>query len=52
MAPLNSFILQYLFHNQFVFCFRKWKDYIEKYMIANFTRATLIYKHHLPNITS
>ena len=30
MTPLKSFILQYLCHNQFVFCFWKWKHYIEK----------------------
>ena len=49
MATLNSFILQYLYHNQFVFCFRKWKYYIEKHLIGNFTRLKLIYKHHLRN---
>ena len=38
MAPLNNFTLQYLCHNQFVFCFRKWKHYIEKHLITNFTQ--------------
>ena len=52
MVPLNSFILQYLRHNQFAFCFRKFKNYIEKHLIANFTRFTRIYKHHLHNNTS
>ena len=31
MLPLNSFILQYLYHNQFAFCFWKGKHYIEKH---------------------
>ena len=48
MAPLNSFILQYLF----VCCFQKWKRYTENYLIANFTRFTFIYKHHLHITTS
>ena len=38
MAPLNNFTLQYLCHDQFVFCFRKWKHYIEKHLIANSTQ--------------
>ena len=42
MAQLNSFILQRLCHNQFVFCFQKLKHYIEKHWIANFARFTLI----------
>ena len=37
MVPLNSFILQSLCHNQYLICFRKWKHYIEKHLIANFT---------------
>ena len=37
MAPVNSFNFQYKCHNQFVFCFRKWNRYIEKYLIANVT---------------
>ena len=41
MLPINDFIFQYLCHNQFVFCFGKWKHYIEKHLIANF-----IYEHH------
>ena len=42
MAPLNSFILQYLFHNQFIFCFQKMKALHWKTdLIANFT-ANLI----------
>ena len=45
MALLNSFILQYLCHNQFAFYFWKWKHYLEKYLIANSTRFTLnVYK--------
>ena len=52
MVPLNSFILQYLCHNQFVFCFRKWKHYVEKHLVANFTRFPLINKHHLRRTTS
>ena len=46
MVPLNSFVLQYLCHNQFDFCFQKWQHYIEKQLTANFTRFTLICKHH------
>ena len=46
MVPLNSVILQYLCHNQFNFCFWKWKHYTEKHLIANFIRFILIYKHH------
>ena len=30
MVALNNFILKYLCHHQFIFCFRKWKHYIEK----------------------
>ena len=52
MVPLNSFILQHLCHNQFAFCFRKWKHYTEKDLIANFTRFTIIFKKHLHNTTS
>ena len=51
MAPLNNFILQYFNIYVITFCFRKWKHYIEKHLIANFTRFTLIYKHHLHNST-
>ena len=51
MAPLTSFILQYLCRNQFVFSFWKWKHFIEKYLIGNFTRCALIYRHHLRNTT-
>ena len=52
MVPIKSFILQYLHHNQFVFCFWKWKYYIEKHLVANFTRFILIYKHHLHSTTN
>ena len=52
MAPLNSFILQYLCHKQLFFCFVKWKQYTENHLTANFTRFTLIYKYHLLNTTS
>ena len=52
MVQLNNFILQYLCPNQFTLCFRKWKHYIEKHLIANLTRFTHIYKYKLHNSTS
>ena len=52
IAPLNKVVFFNIGHNQFIFYFRKLKDYIEKYLIANFTRFTLIYKHHLHNCWS
>ena len=41
-VPLSNIILQYLCHNQFVFCFPKWKCYVEKPLIATFTRFILV----------
>ena len=38
MAPLNSFILQYSSHNQFIFWFQKLKHYIERHLMTNFRR--------------
>ena len=46
MVPLNSFILQYLCHNQFVFYFQKRKHSIEKHLIANVASFTLIFKRY------
>ena len=50
VAPLNSFVLQYLHHTQSVICFQKWKHFTEKILIANFTRYTLICRYHLHNV--
>ena len=47
MAPLNSFILQYLFHNQFAFCFRKSKHYVEKHSIATLKNIRLLLSQDL-----
>ena len=47
---LNSFILQYLFHNQFAFCFRKWKHYIKNIWLL--ITEDLHSKHHSRNTTS
>ena len=51
-GAIKWFYFANLRHNQFVFCFLKWKQCIEKHMIANFTRYTFIYKHNLHDNTS
>ena len=47
MVPLNSFILQFYITTSSPFLSENEKHYIEKHLIANFTRFTLIYKHNL-----
>ena len=47
MVPLNSFILQFYIITSSSFISENEKHYIEKHLIANFTRFTLIYKHNL-----
>ena len=53
MAPLNSFILQYLVITSSTFVFKNENMTLKNiFLIANLTRFTLIYKNHLHNTTS